>query len=117
MNPRTTRILLIFSAFAVGLVSMLAVIMVLTGNTPAPITAASTVGGPFTLTDQTGRKFTEQDLKGKPYLMFFGFTNCPDICPTALFDISEVLRALGPDADKTRALFVTVDPERDTPKS
>jgi protein SCO1 len=54
-------------------------------------------------------------LKGRPFLVFFGFTHCPDVCPTTLFEVSEILRALGPDADRTRALFITVDPERDTP--
>jgi protein SCO1/2 len=54
-------------------------------------------------------------MKGKPYLVFFGFTHCPDICPTTLFDVSEMMRALGKDADRAGALFITVDPERDTP--
>jgi protein SCO1/2 len=58
---------------------------------------------------------TQDDLKGRPTLLFFGFTHCPDICPTTLFEVSEILRQLGPDADKVRAAFVTVDPERDTP--
>src|SRR6204780_509382 len=54
-------------------------------------------------------------MKGKPFLVFFGFTHCPDICPTTLFDMSQVMKALGPDANKIGALFITVDPERDTP--
>ena len=54
-------------------------------------------------------------MKGRPFLVFFGYTHCPDICPTTLFDVSEVMRALGKDADRTGALFITVDPERDTP--
>lgn len=114
MQPKTQRILLIFAAFTVGLVSMLAVIFALTGRTPAPVVAASAIGGPFTLTDQNGKTFSGDSLKGKPYLVFFGFTRCPDICPTKLFEVSEVMRALGHDADGTAALFVTVDPERDT---
>ena len=57
---------------------------------------------------------TEEDLKGRPSLVFFGFTHCPDVCPTTLFDISQIMAALGPDADRTRAVFITVDPERDT---
>ena len=73
------------------------------------------IGGPFSLTDQNGRTVTDQDLKGRPFLVFFGYTNCPDFCPTTMFEISEVLRKLGPDGDRTRALFITVDPERDTP--
>ena len=55
-------------------------------------------------------------MKGRPFLVFFGFTHCPDVCPTTLFEVSEVLRALGKDGDGMRALFVTVDPERDTPE-
>ena len=54
-------------------------------------------------------------MKGKPFLVFFGFTHCPDVCPTTLFEVSEVLSKLGPDGDRVGALFVTVDPERDTP--
>jgi protein SCO1 len=78
-------------------------------------TAAAVVGGPFRLIDQDGKPLTDQDLRGRPFLVFFGFTHCPDICPTTLFDVSEVLRRLGPDADRVRALFITIDPERDTP--
>jgi len=58
---------------------------------------------------------SEQDFKGHPFLVFFGFTHCPDVCPTTLFEVSEILRSLGPDADRARAVFITVDPERDTP--
>jgi len=115
MSPQTMRIVLISLAFLTGLVSVFAVILILSGRTPAPVVAtASAIGGPFALTDHRGQPITDADLKGKPFLVFFGFTHCPDICPTTLFEVSEVLRALGPDADRTRALFVTVDPERDT---
>ena len=75
----------------------------------------SAVGGSFRLTDHNGQAITDQDMKGRPFLVFFGFTHCPDVCPTTLFEVSEVLRALGSDGEKVRALFVTVDPERDTP--
>src|SRR4029079_11528424 len=73
------------------------------------------VGGPFSLTDQNDKPITAQDLKGHPFLVFFGFTPCHDVFPTTLFALSEILRALGPLAKDVRALFVTVDPERDTP--
>ena len=73
------------------------------------------VGGPFQLVDQDGRSVDQSILKGKWTAVFFGFTYCPDICPTTLFEVSEVMRALGPDADRTAALFISVDPERDTP--
>ncbi len=62
-----------------------------------------------------GQTVTEKSLIGRPTLIFFGFTHCPDVCPTSLFEISEVLRAMGPDASKVNAYFVSVDPERDTP--
>jgi protein SCO1 len=78
-------------------------------------TAISSVGGPFTLTDQNGKPFSDKDVAGAPFVVFFGFTHCPDICPTKLFEMSEVLRAAGGRGAKLRALFVTVDPERDTP--
>jgi protein SCO1/2 len=75
----------------------------------------SAVGGPFNLVDQDAKPITDQDMKGQPFLVFFGFTHCPDVCPTTLFDVSEAFRALGPDAKGVRALFITVDPDRDTP--
>jgi protein SCO1 len=78
---------------------------------------AEAIGGPFRLVDQNGAPFSDQDLKGKPFLVFFGFTHCPDVCPTSLFEISEIMRKLGSDADRTGAVFITVDPERDTPAS
>ncbi len=114
MNAASSRIALVVSAFLAGLVLFLGVIFVV-GRGVNPITpAAAAIGGPFTLTDQNGKPSSDQDLKGKPFLVFFGFTNCPDVCPTTLFEVSEVMRALGPDADRTAALFITVDPERDT---
>jgi protein SCO1/2 len=72
------------------------------------------IGGSFSLIGQDGRVVTNADLVGRPYLVFFGYTHCPDFCPTALFDISAVFKELGPNK-KVAALFVTVDPERDTP--
>jgi protein SCO1/2 len=72
------------------------------------------IGGPFRLTTHDGRALTDGDLKGQPFALFFGFTHCPDVCPTTLFDISELLKELGPEAERLRVLFVTVDPRRDT---
>jgi protein SCO1/2 len=78
-----------------------------------PGASSSAIGGPFRL--QSGEKtVTEADVSGAPFLVFFGYTHCPDVCPTALYQMSEIFRALGPDA-KIRGLFITVDPERDTP--
>jgi len=74
-----------------------------------------TIGGPFTLTSPDGATVTEQTYRGKWLLVYFGFTSCPDSCPTALLEISAALEKLGPDADKLQPLFITVDPQRDTP--
>ena len=76
---------------------------------------APSIGGPFALTDQFGKPRTDADFRGQYMLVFFGFTHCPEICPTTLFDVSEMMRSLGRDADRTAALFITVDPERDAP--
>jgi protein SCO1 len=115
MMDRTTRPLIIIGAFAgsllVGLVLMLWVLGGLR-NVAAP----AAIGGPFQLTDQSGQTVTEKNMQGRPTLIFFGFTHCPDVCPTALFQISEVLRALGKDAERVNAYFISVDPERDTSK-
>ncbi len=77
-------------------------------------TMASTIGGPFSLIDQKGEPVTETALQGHPSLMFFGYTFCPDVCPTTLLAASNWLKALGPDGDRLKVYFVTVDPERDT---
>jgi protein SCO1/2 len=111
MSERTRRLLAIFATFTAGLVLCLGVIVFVSGRGAG--TAA--IGGPFSLTDQNGQPFSDKDLKGKSFLVFFGFTHCPDVCPTTLFEISEVLRNLGAEADHTAALFISVDPERDTP--
>src|SRR3979490_2743537 len=113
MMDRTTRPLVVVAAFAgsllVGLVLMLWALGGLK-NVAAP----GAIGGPFQLTPQAGPTVTEKNLQGRPTLIFFGFTHCPDVCPTSLFEISEVLRAMGKDADRVNAYFISVDPERDT---
>lgn len=102
-------------AFALGAAALVFGLTLLRPGGGATATQSSSVGGPFALVDQNGATVTEKDVKGRPYLVFFGFTHCPDVCPTALSEITQALDALGPDAEKTRALFVTVDPVRDTP--
>jgi protein SCO1/2 len=74
------------------------------------------VGGPFALVDDTGAPVTDKTLAGKPYAMYFGYTYCPEFCPTTLLDLSRWIKQLGPDADKLNYVFVTIDPERDTPQ-
>jgi protein SCO1 len=111
-----SRVLPIVGAFLAGLVLVLGVFIYLASHSASPIgRAVASVGGPFHLEDQTGKLFTDQDMKGRPFLVFFGYTHCPDVCPTTLLEISDVMKALGKDADRTGALFVTVDPERDSP--
>ncbi len=113
---RSARVVPMLGAFLGGLVLVFAAILVMSGRSPSPIgPAVAAVGGPFHLEDQDGKPVSDADMKGRPFLVFFGFTHCPDICPTTLFDISQVLHQLGKDADRTGALFITVDPERDTP--
>ena len=115
LSPQTRRLLLPIGAFLVGLVGLsVAVVTWLVPQRPA-ITA--TIGGPFTLVNQDGRTVTERDFSGAPHLVFFGFTHCPDVCPTTLQQITDVLAALGPKADRLKVAFITVDPERDTPEA
>lgn len=115
MNERTRRLLAIFATFTAGLLLCLSVIVFVSGRGGTSAVQAVSIGGPFNLVDQNGQPFSDKDLKGKSFLVFFGFTHCPDVCPTTLFEISEILRNLGPEADHTAALFISVDPERDTP--
>ena len=116
MTARSVRILVIGAAFLAGLFLCFGAVLVVSSRMSTPVAQQiAAVGGPFKLIDQNGKAVSDQDLKGRPFLVFFGFIHCPDVCPTTLFDVSEMLRALGPDADRTRALFITVDPERDTP--
>ena len=77
---------------------------------------ASAIGGPFRLVDQDGKTVTDADLKGKWALVYFGYTHCPDACPTALNDIAIALDELGSKRSAVRPVFITVDPERDTPE-
>ncbi|MCL6708566.1 SCO family protein [Pseudomonas sp. R2.Fl] len=77
--------------------------------------AEAPFGVPFELVDQNGKPITEQAFRGKPTVLFFGFTHCPEVCPTTLFELGDWLPKVDPDGTKLGAYFVTVDPERDTP--
>jgi protein SCO1 len=118
MDVRSSRLMVIFTAFVAGLVVCLGVILFVGGRgSETGALQAAAIGGPFRLVDQNGQPFSDKDLRGKTFLVFFGFTHCPDVCPTTLFEISEIMRNLGREADRTAALFISVDPERDTPQS
>jgi protein SCO1 len=76
--------------------------------------SSASIGGPFTLVDNTGRTVTDQSFRGKWLLIYFGYTNCPDACPTALTTMGLALKKLGAEADRLQPIFITVDPNRDT---
>jgi len=78
--------------------------------------ATPAIGKDFQLTSHRGGTVNNASLKGKPYLAFFGFTHCPDVCPTTLFELTDLMTELGPDADRLGVAFITVDPERDSPE-
>jgi protein SCO1/2 len=87
------------------------------GRAGAPrVTGKALIGGPFELVDQNGKTRTDAEFRGKYMLVFFGYTHCPDFCPTGLQAMAEALDALGKDAAKIQPIFITVDPDRDTPK-
>ena len=87
------------------------------GNQLQSTPTGITVGGPFTLTGADGRPFSSTQLAGKPYAVFFGFTHCPDVCPTTLARLATLRQRLGQGQDSFRIVFVSVDPERDTPEA
>lgn len=106
-------------ATAAALATASALLLLRPGEMPVTVsktltTGTAAIGGPFSLLATNGRAVTDQTFRGKWRLMFFGYTFCPDACPTALNNISVALEKLGSDADKLQPLFVTVDPQRDT---
>jgi protein SCO1/2 len=113
MPAAHNRVVLPLIAFLFGVIALgIAVYVVFA---PDPLQQQGAVGGPFSLVDQNGGTVTQAALENGPSLVFFGFTHCPDICPTTLFEVSRIYDALGSKADRLKTFFVTVDPERDTP--
>jgi protein SCO1/2 len=86
------------------------------GSHGTKVATSTAIGGDFTLTDQNGKPVKDADFRGKLMLVFFGFTHCPEICPTTVSTLSKVMTALGDKADKMAPVFISVDPKRDTPK-
>jgi protein SCO1 len=96
----------------IGLAGLVALIGLSCNRTELPVVP---IGGNFILTDDSGQRFELSSLRGKAVLIFFGYTSCPDACPTTLSKLSSVYRKLGDDAKSVKTLYVSVDPERDTP--
>jgi protein SCO1/2 len=116
---RGRLLVVIFAGFLLGALGGAAA-LILTSGAQSPqveTTGTALIGGPFTLVDQNGKTVSDRDFRGKYMLIFFGFTHCPDICPAELQVMSAALDALGPKADEVVPIFVTLDPERDTPEA
>lgn len=111
----TYRLIRLIAGTLIGLVAAAAIVwwQIDSASRMAPSPAAQ-VGGPFTLTDQTGKTVTDADFRGRHMLIYFGYTFCPDVCPTELATMARALDALGPPADRVAPLFISVDPRRDT---
>ena len=105
------RLLLPFLILVIGFAGVgLGSFLTISKQAGAPVPS---IGGPFWLASSNGGEVTDADFKGHPFLVFFGYTHCPDVCPTELFQLSQMLKAAGPDKP-LKVLFITVDPERDT---
>lgn len=118
MNLRTVRIAL-WGAVVVAAGALVGAAWTLPGDPSAPAaetSAAVPIGGEFALVDEDGKARTWSDFRGKPVAVFFGFTHCPDICPTTLGELSVLLADLGPRSDGLQVVLVSGDPERDTPE-
>jgi protein SCO1 len=118
---RKALLLALLIGLAAGVLTAVLLAVVPEGSAPTSTagqtaTGRAMIGGPFTLTDGSGKAVTEKDFAGKPMLVFFGFTNCPDVCPAGLQVLAAALDRLGDKAEGVTPLFITVDPERDTPE-
>ena len=115
MPANATRPLVIIGAFAASLVVGLSLMFLMMGG-GRNIAAPAAIGGPFQLTDQGGAVVTEQSLQGRPTLIFFGFTHCPEFCPTTVYELTGWMNKIDPDKSRIQAYFISIDPERDTPQ-
>lgn len=109
---------ILWGAVAAALLSVVAVVLyqrALDAGAPQ-LPFSARIGGPFDLVTHDGTRLSSDSLKGTPFAVFFGFTFCPDVCPTTMLELSNVLQRLGPEADRMRYFFISVDTERDTPE-
>jgi protein SCO1 len=93
----------------------LCIALMATGRPSGEAAGIAAIGGPFELVDDNGRPVSDKQLAGKPFAMYFGYTFCPEVCPTTLLDLSRWIKDLASYADKLNFVFVSIDPERDTP--
>jgi protein SCO1/2 len=114
MPPRSRLLIILVLAVAVGALATAGALLVVAPTETVTTTGTAAIGGPFSLAAKNGENVTDQTYHDKWLLIFFGYTFCPDACPTALSNIRVALEKLGPDAGKLRPLFITVDPQRDT---
>jgi len=114
MNPRQRTLLFPVAAFAATLAVGAGAWLYLAHGSEA--IGGLAIGGPFTLEDGAGHTVTDRDLRGRYALVYFGYTYCPDVCPTTLNEVAEALARLGSRAERLQAVFITVDPQRDTPQ-
>jgi protein SCO1/2 len=116
---RTRLVVFIVVGFLIGALTAAAVLLLTAPDGTRQVQSSGTalVGGPFSLIGADGKTVTDQDFRGRYMLVFFGFTHCPDICPAELQVIAEALDKLGDKAAKVVPIFITVDPERDDPKT
>lgn len=110
---RRTSTILLFCALALAIVASVALWRL--GDRNGQVTELAAVGGPYTLTDQNGKPRSDRDFRGRWMLLYFGYTYCPDVCPTTLAKVASALQKLGPAAEKIAPVFITIDPARDTP--
>jgi cytochrome oxidase Cu insertion factor (SCO1/SenC/PrrC family) len=117
MYPRRRLLLACTPLLALGGIAVYAALKLAPASfeTVATAAQASPVGGPFELVDHTGRTVTDRTFRGTLMLIYFGYSSCPDLCPTSLGDLAAALNLLGPSAEQVSFLFITVDPARDTP--
>jgi protein SCO1/2 len=116
---RTRLIAFVIAGFLIGALAGAAILLLTTpqGGQPVESSGTALIGGPFSLVGTDGKPVTERDFRGRYMLIFFGFTHCPDICPAELQVIAQALDQLGDKAKRVVPIFITLDPERDTPEA
>ena len=115
---RAPLIAFVIAGFLIGAIAGAGVLLIATPQVGQPVqsSGAALIGGPFSLVGADGKPVTDRDFRGRYMMIFFGFTHCPDICPAELQVIAQALEQLGDKANKVVPIFITLDPERDTPE-